>query len=407
MSRTLVALALVSVFALPRAEAEVVVLKSGGQVEGELLNTSRKSDEPVELRTPLGVKLSFDAQQVQRVIIKSDAEKQYEQLAPKTPDTVAAQWDLAEWCRQAGLTELRHRHLEAVLRLNPNHEDARGALGFQKFDGQWLKPEDWMRARGYVRYQGSWRLKQEVEVDVRARQQELADKQWRQKIKMWKEQLGNSRRSAEAWANLQGIRDPFAAPALLDVFKDSSESRDLRLLALDLLLKMPGDYVGGVLVNLGLNDPDGNIRDRCLELLKERRSGEAVAVYAKLLKDKNNSMVNRAALCLERLEDTEATLPLIEALVTTHTYWVSQGGGPGSIGASFGKNDPGSAPGGPLGGMGMGGKPKPVKRDHNNETVLAALTRLHPGVNHRFDEDKWRQWYADTFTTSKVNLRRD
>jgi hypothetical protein len=269
-----------------------------------------------------------------------------------------------------------------------------------------MKPEDWMRGRGYVRYQGSWRLKQEVEIDVLARQAELADKQWRQKIKMWKEQLGNSKRSAEAWTNLQAIRDPHAAPALVDMFKDPQESREMRIAALDNLLKMPGDYVGGVLIRLALHDPDERIRDRCLELLHDRRSQEALAAFTKLLKDKSNSMVNRAAQCLERLGDPEATQPLIEALNTTHTIWVQQGGAPGGIGASFSKNDPGSAAG-PLGGMAMGGRPKPEKRTFQNEAVRNALTRLHPGATYGFDEDKWVRWFADTFTTTKVNLRRD
>jgi hypothetical protein len=161
------------------------------------------------------------------------------------------------------------------------------------------------------------------------------------------------------------------------------------------------------MIQLAINDKDANVRDRCLEELKNSRSQQALAAFTKLLSNKNNALVNRGAYCLERLGDTDATIPLIDSLITTHQFLVSPGGPPGGMSASFGNGQGSGNGGGGLGGMSMGGKPKLVKKDLENEMVLAALTRLHPGAHFGYNEEKWRQWYADTFTTSKVNLRRD
>jgi hypothetical protein len=100
-----------------------------------------------------------------------------------------------------------------------------------------------------------------------------------------------------------------------------------------------------------------------------------------------NTRINRAAYCLQRFGDREATLPLINALVTDHYVIVNpeqQGGGVPinfNSGGPVGQN---GTPGG-LGGMNMGGKSKKVKGQLNNPAVLSALTNLYPGVNFHYD----------------------
>ena len=389
------------------ASAELVLLRTGGQVDGDILNPQRDTKEPLQLRTALGVKLTIAPEQIKQVLVLSEAQRQYQQLVAQLADTVEAHQEMQRWCHQAGLIPERHKHLDAILRLDPDHEATRQTLGFIKLGSQWAKPDDWMRSQGYVRYQGSWRLRQEVEIDVRVRQQELAEKQWKKDVKAWKEQLGRPRLADAALQNFKAIKDPAAIPALIDVVSEPSEPRELRLLCLDLLAKMPGAGTG-VMIQLAINDKDANVRDRCLEELKSNRSQPALNAFLKLLTNKSNPLVNRGAYCLERLGDPDATIPLIDALVTTHQFLVSPGGPPGGMSASFGNGQGGNGGGGGgLGGMSMGGKPKLVKKDLENELVLAALARLHPGVHFGYSEEKWRQWYAETFTTSKVNLRRD
>jgi hypothetical protein len=90
------------------------------------------------------------------------------------------------------------------------------------------------------------------------------------------------------------------------------------------------------------------------------------------------------------------TPELIEALTTKHKQTVGSGG---SITPSF------SGDGGA--GLSMGGGPKVVVNELQNNAVLAALTALYPGVGFGYDKALWKRWYAASQTPRVVDLRRD
>ena len=119
--------------AAARLPAEVFLLKSGGRIEAEQLNRERERGQPYQLKAADGVRLALAESAVLRVIVKSDLDKQYEALVEKLDNSVASHWNIAEWCLEVGLTEQRKRHLAAIIALEPNHEEARKALGYQRF----------------------------------------------------------------------------------------------------------------------------------------------------------------------------------------------------------------------------------------------------------------------------------
>src|SRR5262245_25430184 len=98
----------------PTARAEVFVLKTGGRIEGQHLNPQRDRGQAYEVRTENGVRLSLADSAVARVIVKSDIDKQYEAALARLESTVDAQWNMAEWCKEAGLVQQRRRHLQEV-----------------------------------------------------------------------------------------------------------------------------------------------------------------------------------------------------------------------------------------------------------------------------------------------------
>ena len=63
----------------------------------------------------------------------------YERLRAKTAATLEGQLSLAEWCARNDLPEQERAHLHAVLRLVPEHADARRRLGFQRVNGLWVE----------------------------------------------------------------------------------------------------------------------------------------------------------------------------------------------------------------------------------------------------------------------------
>jgi len=386
------------------ARGEVFVLKSGGQVEGEVLNPTRERGQPWQVKTEKGVKLALADSVVSRVIVKTDLDKQYEAQLPKLENSVEGQWGMAEWCKEAGMFEARKRHLQAVVALDPNHVEARKALGYQKHGTRWLTPEEFMQSVGYVRYKGAWRTRQEVEIESRQTQQELASKKLRKDIYMWLEQVASGGRLKDAAErNLNAIQDPEAVVALTEIIGDSQQSRAARRKCLEILSRLPPGLASGMLVRVAMSDADSSIQEACLEELKRQGAESVVPAFLVELKSKDNKRVNRAADCLAQLGSKEAAMPLINALVTEHKFMIQQGNSPpGSMSTTF---SPSGSPG--AGGMSMGGKPQIIKQKLKNESVRGALMTLYPDApNNQFDIEAWRAWFTKSQTTSGVDLRR-
>lgn len=383
----------------PPARAEVFLLRTGGRVEGEWLNPQRAVSDNYQLRTMAGVNLALPGPQVERVLATSNMQKDYEELLHKMPATVEGHWQLAQWCRDAQLNSQRKFHLEEIIKLDTDHEEARLALGYGRFEkGGWLKPDEYMLKQGYVKSAGHWKLPQEVEIDARAREFEVADKQWRKQLKIWLGNLESKRHGADALNGLQSIRDPNAAPALADVLADTSTPRNIRMLCLEVIGKLPPGVAMDTLIRLSLHDNDETLRERCLAEIRRQGSHRAIPVYIKELKNKENAIVRRAAIGLQVMEASSATQALIDALVTTHKLVIK--GNPGQMTASLGSDTGG------MGGMSMGQKTQVFKRDVQNDEVLSALASLHRGVNFAYDKDAWRRWFLTQKTSLDANLRR-
>lgn len=381
--------------------AEVFLLRTGGRIEGEWLNPQRAVTEDYLLRNMAGVQVALASPQVTRVLATTDVQKQYEEQLHKAPATIAGHWQLAQWCREAGLSQQRKFHLEQIIKLDPDHEEARLALGYGRFpNGGWMTPDQYMLRQGYVKYRGSWKLPQEIEIEARDREFELADKQWRKQLKIWVGNLDHDKKAADAVQGIQGIRDPAAANALADILGDDENALDLRLMCLDVISKLPPGLVTSTLIQLSLRDANENLRERCLVELKRQGAHLAIPVFVKELNSKDNKMVKRAAIGLHVLGAVSATKPLIDALVTSHKFMI-QGVPAGQMSPSFSSDGNGG-----IGGMQAGSKTQIFKRDLQNDEVLSALTALHPGVNFGFDEDAWRRWFMSSKGTIAPDLRR-
>ena len=63
-----------------------------------------------------------------------------------------------------------------------------------------------------------WKLPQEIEIEARAQEFEIADKEWRKKIKMWLDNIRrDNKRAGESLEAIQAIRDDERAAELLGV----------------------------------------------------------------------------------------------------------------------------------------------------------------------------------------------
>jgi hypothetical protein len=173
------------------------------------------------------------------------------------------------------------------------------------------------------------------------------------------------------------------------------EPRQLKLLYVDMLGRLPSAVSIDSLVKHAMDDPDGKVREACLDEVTRVGSQRATESFVRHLKDPERVMVHRAAIGLARLKAKSATLPLIESLVTEHK--VLTGSGSGGLSPTF--SDQG-------GGLSAGGGPKIEEKEFSNEPVLHALTSIHRGVNFGFNKTAWKNWYIQNNVPQAVNLRR-
>ena len=378
----------------PMVWADVLILKSGGRIQGEWLNVDQRPRNEYVVRTRDGVRLILAAAQVMEVIRERPALEDYARIAPTYADTPEDQRQLAEWCRERHLGARRQTHLRRILELDPHDLRARRSLGYRKLGGHWYTEPEWMRHQGYRFHQGRWRLPQEIELSERNQQIEATQGSWQKKLRKCREEL-DSGHAQEARRALLAIRDPLAVPALQEMF--SAESwRAVKTLYVEVFLSIGSPGAWKSLVGASLDDPDQEVRMAALDAIVRVDPPGAIHVYVDALEDQNNHRVNRAAYALAQLNKPSAVRPLIQALVTRHRFKIGGAGDPQAVSTSF--SDAGSS-------FSTGGQPTIVQREVRNQEVLHALVVLSGGVNFSFDREAWNYWHDAWQGHDSVDLR--
>ena len=402
--RSLWAFALLASLGAGSGRADIFLLRDEGQVRGELVNRYESPRKTYVIKTASGGQVTLDADQVQEIKRQSPAEVKYDQVRADYPETLEGQWKLAEWCRENRLPKQRKVHLERVLDIDPQHAPARHALGYSQIQGRWVTQEQLMTENGYVRSKlapGKWVLPQEKELLEQHSKETKAQLDWAAKLRRWHAWLDTDK-AAQAEANIRAIDDPYAARALAKSLASDSR-REVRMIYVEALGRIDASAGLDALVTASLADDDEEIRLACLDQVVAHHYKPAVGKYVQALKSKDNATINRAAVCLSQMKDPSAVSPLIDALVTTHTFRI-QKGQPGQTSATFGTGP--NAGGG--GGFSFGGGGvEIVKQRIENRAVLQALVDLTDGVSFNYDTKAWKYWYTARKKPQSLDARRD
>ncbi len=380
---------------LPLCAAEIV-LRNGGRLRGDVRRSKNDAAYIIQLST--GSRIKVHERKIRKIIDDSPELKRYSEFLRDMPDTAAGHWTMATWCKENSLKSQALFHQQLVLRHDPNHADARRALGYSMLNGRWTKPEEFMAQQGYKRYKGEWKLPQQIELLERQREIELAQKKWRRDLKLWRTWL-EGRRVGEAREQIKRIKDPAAVPGLGEMIQRES-SPEVREMYVDVLGRIGNSGSVSILIGTALNDSDLEVRIRAIDSLREVGRAPAVQAFSGALRSKDNRVVRRAGVALGRLRDPDAILPLIDALVTRHETIVQP---TSALNPSFSQNADGS---GGMSGLNLGGGPKRIVRDRKNQSVLEALISLTK-QNYQFSKTDWKNWYIRQHEPGEVNLRRD
>jgi len=402
----------------PQATADLIRLKNGGELRGQIQDSRKRSPagKPINIRTLSGALVEVNPAEIEFVTRRSLKVERYETRARETADTLEAQWELAEWCRKNRLITQRTTHLQRVVELEPDHERAHRALGHMRHGDGWASREELMAARGYVKYKGRYVSQQELELREQNSAEREAENAWHQKIRLWHGWLDHRsvERQAQGAAKLRAVDDPNAVRSLSQLFAEE-EDPSRRALYVQIMSGIPGDKPVGPLVQQSLQDPEKRIRGDALDGLSADQLAAAVPHYLKALGDDANVVVRRAASALKEIGSPQAIPHLIDALVTTHKYKVQVADNASSV--SFGKDGSFNLGGGrqtilpPEIAIGLRTGQFPdgviilepniptrkrvvtVKQTHENQEVKSALVRL-TGQDFGYNRRDWTLWWA-------------
>ena len=415
---------------VPPAAADVVVLKTGGEVRGEFVGDPRDDDRPLVVRTAGGAEITVGRAAAASWAYRTPDREAFERRFDRTADGLSgndaadAWWELGEWALARRLSDERRRALEEVIRHAPRHVPARKGLGHVKddLDGEWVSREEWRRKRGLVLYDGRAVSPEERALLAKADAGDAARRAWYRDVRRWHRDLRSPRKAGAARAELVKIDDPAAAEALRKFFADDPEAA-VRSLMVTVLSRLPGDGPVPALADQAMRDVDAAVRGAAVAALAPpARRESAQPLLRGGLRSKENMTVRRSASALAEVGDARAVPDLIKSLVTTHYYKVAvpQSGvgmttGPGGR-SSFGGGGGGTAnlppqvAGALLTGQLPAGvnvlpnrRPGPVKVqtvkvDHTNPEVLVALRKLVAGAAGSpppdgYDESAWAAWW--------------
>ncbi len=191
----------------------------------------------------------------------------YETKRQKAPVEVDAQWKLAKWCLQEGLDREARAHLNAVVKLDPEHEPARKKLGQKRFDGRWMSPEQASIERN------------------EAQEQREADRRWESEILKWIKQLKDRKagKCNEARLALDRIDDPRSVPSVWRLLI-VSEHGDVALGA-SILGRIDTTASSRALASLAAFASDPEVRRQSAETLRSRDPREYADLLIGLIRD--------------------------------------------------------------------------------------------------------------------------
>jgi len=266
--------------------------------------------------------------------------------------------------------------------------------------------QETMAERGYVRYRGSWRTAQEIELLERAERAQLARAEWKSRIDRLRRQLDQPAHADHASEQLAEIADPAAVPALAAAVAADRAFRVRALIVESLSRIRSGDAIS-TLIAVALDHDDPETRIVAIEHLATVAPEAAAAGFTSALGSPDNARINRAAAALGRLvaalppesplrHDDAVLARLVASLETRHEGVAGGGAAEGATSVTF-------TPSG--GGLAFGGGPKRVRALVKNDDVLETLATLS-GVNFAWDLGAWRAWLATRESPADLDLRR-
>jgi len=187
------------------AAGEVVHLKNGRHLEGEVLAVEGGK---VSIRTALGT-LSLPESMVERIDGTESLLEMVERTLARLPAGDAdGVFELARQCRDRGATTLARTLFERVLEIDSEHAGARRELGHVRHEGRWMTEAEARAARGEVFFRGRL-MSAEASEQILARESFL-ESMARADARRREQQRQRAERERAAWEAEEGTGAGYA-----------------------------------------------------------------------------------------------------------------------------------------------------------------------------------------------------
>lgn len=359
-------------------------LRSGGEVAGTVVSEEEQGDDKLlTISLASGGSLKLLRSQIGQIETTTPEELAYAEQLKTLVDTPDGHFQLALWCEEQRLRPQQEYHLLQVIKLDPEHEDARHDLGYSRIRGEWATRDQILRRDGRL---SNGMLFEEFEIERRKDDFEARQTEYIRNLRVWRKGIGKTRH-AEMLANIQAVEDPAAVRPIVDLLSKET-SRDGKMLWLETLAQIRHPDVQDPLIQIALLEEEELVRSRAINILKTFEDPSTQRYFMVYLDPAKYppSVINRAGRALVELGNREAVRALIESVVTSHKVDNPNAGSAGAISPTFDNQGGGSFKFG-------GGGPKTVTVQSKNEGVRSALQEI-TGVDYQFDKAAWMNWYS-------------
>ncbi len=387
------------------ARADVIHLKSGGRVEGEIIE---REDGRVRIRTAgRGIVTTIDESEIEWIDQRPTARQVYERMAGTLdPDDADGHFALGTWCRRHSLRSEMQELFRQAIEIDPDHEQARAELGYVRTEEGWMTRDEAMEARGLVQVDGEWMTEEEAA----ERAQAGKDREVLRRINHAVNRIRfGSQQESRRWSLwLSAFNDPEYAGTIMRLLGNRSET--VRAAASSSLGLMRHQPAATRLVKLMLDDSSSTVRraatdalrhldtERVCDVMHDVIAGIKLApIHDRSDQDFAKTLYHRLAVALGELGNIRSVPFLIEILYPNIEIQVPET--PAGTSMAMGMNQLMGTPRmGDVKTRGAWFDTRPVQFDSDryffNQPAEDALRRL-TGENLGVLPREWRAWWDE------------
>ncbi len=287
-----------------------VELENGKVVEGKVEDLG----DSVRVTGP-GYSVTYPRHMIRRIEYKKTPLEAYMEMARGLDDSdLAGHLRLARWCLQKKLASEARAEYQKVIAVDPDHEEARTALGYRLHQGEWMTEDQVNEARGLVKHKGRWMTPEERDLEKALEEQKELDQKLLREVRLQLDRLraADEKKRQEAKTALSGIDDKYKTKAFLAAL--SSGSTEVRGYVIEELGRMMEPSAARPLARRVVWDDDPSLRELALRSLEAIAHPDTALYLAAYLVEESVSARIRCEQAMSRFPDPRAAPVLADAL---------------------------------------------------------------------------------------------